>query len=509
MVFYHKKSLSEFFRKMSLDSDLFKAIFMNLPLGIGFLDTDLAWIGYNRALCELLGYNLSELNNLTYYDVIHTEELKDFKLILKKMFNGDISWIKSEKRYQKKNGELLWVNETFSLISYEDRYFLVVVDDVHQKVTQREELQYQIIQHGKSLANEKKKIEAIIDNLPDGIIVFEEDTSIYLVNKKFKETYSRIYQKKLPETLHDFLILGNPFGNTVAMLFYQKERKKVTIEPIPGLFLRFTSVPLDDGSTSVSIIIFQDISSFVENEKLRKQFVSAVSHELRTPITTINLSLQNLQKYRDKLTEQQQDTIIDMMSDSVSILTQMIEDLLIASRIEAGKLELYWSNFKLLTVVKKVLNMLEPISSSKNITINVDVDPNIEIYADEKRISQVLRILVDNAIKYSPDNSKIEIIAQDHYRGTFNPKILDGTLIQVKDNGRGIKEEDIPNIFDMFYRSKDVANIKGSGIGLNIAQELVSLHHGGIFVESTYGKGSTFSIFLPRLNKSIEEGDET
>jgi len=142
---------------------------------------------------------------------------------------------------------------------------------------------------------------------------------------------------------------------------------------------------------------------------------------------------------------------------------------------------------------------MEPRLSEKEITIDLDLNSEIQLYGDSQRISRIFRILLDNAIKYSNEKSHIKVLAVDHYQGQFNLRGIDGTLIQVIDSGVGIKEKDIRNLFKPFFRAEDVKTLQGTGLGLSIAKELILLHQGAIFVESEYGKGSTFSIFLPRI----------
>ena len=121
---------------------------------------------------------------------------------------------------------------------------------------------------------------------------------------------------------------------------------------------------------------------------------------------------------------------------------------------------------------------------------------------DLKRIAQIFRIFIDNAIKYSNERSIVKIKAFNNYKGELNPNSIDGVLIQFIDNGIGIRKEDIPNLFKKYFRTKDAINFPGTGLGLSIAETLTRAHKGEIFVESEYGKGTTFSIFLPRLKET-------
>lgn len=410
-------------------------------------------------------------------------------------------------------GERMCLNIGLSVSSgYEDslsRVIRSVLDITDRKqaeevlVKAKDMLAKKVEEATHTLFEEKKCIETIVETIPDGILVVDTQGDIYLVNKVFTEYYQRIYHKDLPTTLQDLLILANPFGDTISELFYSKKERTIIIEPVKGLYLQLASSLLTiPPATPLGIVItVRDVTSFVEVDTFRKQFVSIVSHELRTPITAINLSLRNLQQFKKRMSEDQYDAIIDMTVESAQVLTQLVEDLLIASRIEADQITLEWTPYQLLKVVQGALTVLAPRLSAKSINAEVDVNADIQLFGDEKRINQIFRILIDNAIKYSEKHSTVHIKAIDHYQGPFNPHPLEGTLIQIIDSGRGIREEDLPYIFDRFFRSSDVSDKQGSGLGLSIAQELIKLHQGAIFVESQYGKGSIFSVFLPRMEQ--------
>jgi signal transduction histidine kinase len=133
-------------------------------------------------------------------------------------------------------------------------------------------------------------------------------------------------------------------------------------------------------------------------------------------------------------------------------------------------------------------------------TVNIDIPKGINLIGDLKRIDQIFRIFIDNSIKYSKNNTKIELRAVDHYKGKYNKRKVDGVLFQIIDYGIGIAKKDLPYIFKRFYRSEDVKEIPGTGLGLPIAKEFILLHEGEVYVESKLGQGSTFYVFLPRFN---------
>ena len=415
------------------------------------------------------------------------------------------------------NGTVRWVSKKGDVLRNDDgtafRMLGTVQDVTNRKIAEialaqtRDSLALRVEEATRDLREEKKRVETIVETIPEGIAVFDNNSEIILTNKVFKKYYQRIYNTDLPTSLTDLSLLENDFGDALSQIYYSKNENPITIEPISGLFLQLVSsqlvIPPDNYMGM--IIAIRDVTPFIKLDNMRKRFVSIVSHELRTPITAINLSLRNLQKFRNKMDEEQQIAIIDMSADSALVLTQMIEDLLITSSIEAGKVKIRWKPYRLSSIIENVLKVLNPRQKAKSLTIDVDINTKIMLNGDEKRINQIFRILLDNAIKYSERESKVLVKAIDNYNGEYNSNGVEGTLIKVFDSGRGIPKEDIPHIFDSFFRATNVIDKRGTGLGLNIAQEMIYLHYGEIFVESDLGKGTTFSVFLPRLEEPMTE----
>lgn len=243
-----------------------------------------------------------------------------------------------------------------------------------------------------------------------------------------------------------------------------------------------------------------EITKREQAEENLKQFISTVTHELRTPITVLLQSISNLKEYNDMLTVIQKEKLNDAISRNTTLLSELVEDLLVISRIDEKGFILKWEEYKPLEIIREILELMEPRRKAKEIIIEVDIDKKILLFGDTRKISQIFRIFIDNALKYSNENSKILIKASDHHK---NGKIRsEGILIQFIDNGIGISKENIPHLSQRFFRSDNVKDISGTGLGLAIAKELIQLHKGELYFESVYGKGSTFSVFLPRIEES-------
>lgn len=346
-----------------------------------------------------------------------------------------------------------------------------------------------------------KEVEAIVETVPDAILLLDTEGRFYLTNKQFLELYKQTYHEdfSLGKKLMD--LPNNHLINNIKEYFNSRTQTPKIIQSEIGNYYQISSsiIHLSGEAFFGVLIVIHDVTEFVEIENLRKQILSNVSHELRTPLTIINMSVKNLENYAQRMSADQKDAIIKMISKNSTLLAEMIEDLLTSSSGEAKTIHLQWNQYELLALFQELLTQFEPSRLEKQINFVLEIDQAIQLFGDSKRISQVFRILVDNAIKYSHENSIIKIKALDHYKGAFNPNQIDGVLVQVIDSGVGIKEKDLPNLFKRFFRADDVANIRGTGLGLSIAKQMVQLHKGDIYVESKYGTGSTFSLFLPRI----------
>ncbi len=251
------------------------------------------------------------------------------------------------------------------------------------------------------------------------------------------------------------------------------------------------------------VTVFDDITKQKKAEENLRQFIAIASHELRTPIFVIMQALDNLRDYKDRISKENREKLKQNIYRNAKLLSDLVENLLITARIDGKRISLTMKEYNPLGVIRDVLKQMEPQRVVKEIFIDVNLNGDIILIGDEQQVGQVFRILIDNAIKYSDTNSKIEIKGIDNYEGKYNTRGVDGMLFEFKDNGFGIREEDIPRLFQRFFRASDVKQISGTGLGLSIAKELITLHGGEIFVESEYGKGSTFFIFLPHKIESL------
>jgi two-component system phosphate regulon sensor histidine kinase PhoR len=230
-------------------------------------------------------------------------------------------------------------------------------------------------------------------------------------------------------------------------------------------------------------------------ERVRKDFVINVSHELRTPLASIQGYTETLIDGA-LLDERHNMKFLGIIRHNAERLARLTADLLTLSRIEQKRQQFEFAEHKIDTLIHEAADLVRVIASKKNIQVEeVPAGQGVVVYADEEAVSQILGNLLDNAIKYTPEGGRIEVGARP--AGEF-------VEIRVSDSGAGIPREDLPRLFERFYRVDKARSreMGGTGLGLSIVKHLVLAHNGRVWVESTLGKGSTFFFTL-----SVDRGD--
>jgi signal transduction histidine kinase len=348
---------------------------------------------------------------------------------------------------------------------------------------------------------EKQRLDALLDSAADGIIILNADLTIERVNDAFERIYGKTHDE-LVNTPHDEVIrwAGEPQGSTLneaiangwpltpnATLYVEGDLER---DLPPSLPVGVTYAPLlsPDGKLRNIIVSIRDISHFRTADEIKATFISIVSHELRTPVALIKGYASTLRRDDAKWDKRTISDSLTVIEDEADRLSKMIDDLLDASRLQAGGLSLNKADVSLPTLASRIAERFA--TQSKNHTIVTDFPENFPVVlADETRIEQIISNLVSNSIKYSA-TGEIKI------SGTVRPEQV---IICVSDEGKGIEAKDLPHIFDRFYRStKAVKQTKGAGLGLYLARALVEAHGGRIWADAKTDLGARICFSLPR-----------
>ncbi|MFX0030011.1 MAG: MASE3 domain-containing protein [Candidatus Hermodarchaeota archaeon] len=341
---------------------------------------------------------------------------------------------------------------------------------------------------------EKKKAEEKIQNLskfpsenPNPVLRVNDEKIIY-TNKMGKNLFNVNEGEAVPE------ILKEPITNSII----NKEIIELDVN-LNGRTYTLVVTPVENAD--YVNIYGMDISERKKAQEQLSQLISTVSHELRTPMTVLMMSIDYLTKNKGNIDNNLEEKLMDGIKRNIHLLNELAEDILLLLRIDENMLHLELKEYSPLDIITEILYLLEPVAKKKIISFEIDVDESLRLNGDSKRIDQIFRIIIDNAIKYSKENSKIEIQAINNYKGKYNLNDTPGILFKFRDYGRGIPEEDLPHVFERFYRSSNVDEIPGTGLGLAIAKDLIETHNGEIFIESELEKGSIFYVYLPRVNE--------
>ena len=348
---------------------------------------------------------------------------------------------------------------------------------------------------------EKQRLDALIDSAADGILILTADLVIERCNNAFQKLYGRT-RDEIQGKKHETIIrwVRKPDGSTLeeadakgwtfpmsAYLYVEGDLQRPEPPPLP---VGITYASLLDSSGKIRNIIatVRDITRFRTADEIKSTFISIVSHELKTPVALIKGYASTLRRDDaswDKAIVQDSLAVIEEEADR---LTQMIEDLLDASRLQAGGIRLNRSDIFLPDLVERLAARFQTQTDRHQIIVEFPVDYPV-ILGDETRIEQVFINLISNAIKYS-EKGEIRISGTVH---------SEQVVVTVSDEGTGIDPHDLPHIFDRFYRA-DIAvkHTKGAGLGLYLARAIIEAHGGRIWVDPQSSHGAKICFSLPR-----------
>ena len=335
-------------------------------------------------------------------------------------------------------------------------------------------------------------LEATLTGMREGLLVVNKDMRVVASNpaahKLFNPSVPALKSQRLTELTRNPAIYSAFLDGLKGI-----ERSGVKVEthgPERQVFdLRVVPIGNTNGHGAEGALgVFFDITRTERLENVRQEFLSNVSHELRTPLTAIIAFVETLENGAMKDPESSQ-RFLSIIRKNASRMHGLIDDILELTAIEGGNVRLRAAPVELYTVVEEVCASFAAKATAQNVTLENNVPPEVMVYADERRLEQMLTNLIDNGIKFSREHGTVTI--------SYEPGARDKILVQ--DNGDGIPAQHLERLFERFYRvdrarSRDMG---GTGLGLAIVKHLALLHGGEVTVTSELGKGTTFTIHLP------------
>mgnify|MGYP002577962900 FL=1 len=405
---------------------------------------------------------------LIRYTVTLRRYLKEFTRVSKKVSNKEFHT--RFNTYVK--GELGELSKNFN-------YMIQIMDSTI------EEVEYKHLQ-----------LTSIVKSISHGILAIDIKGNILLINDIAKEMLKCDLKTNVEGSNFKFIVKDKKILEIFHKYVGSTQNEVIELDLRDNLVYRIKIDPvyLQDSKHAIigSIINIEDITDLVKLENMRRDFVANVSHELKTPLTSITGFVETL-KINDEIDKDTRNHFLDIIEKESNRLKGLIEDILMLSSIENGQ-DLSYEQVKLFDIFKEVCEITQYIASSKNIEVSYDFeDEEVHILGIRDNIKQIFLNLVDNGIKYTPENGRIQVIQ-------YYDKDKQNIILEFKDNGIGIPKESLNRIFERFYRvdkarSRDIG---GTGLGLAITKHMVKSLGGNIEVNSILGVGSDFIVTIPQ-----------
>ena len=361
-------------------------------------------------------------------------------------------------------------------------------DEIGQLAVAFNQMGRQLKHHLEVINQEKEQLSSILTSMTDAVITFSSDRTILVSNPPAEKLLQKWFISRGSQSARP---LPPEIYHMLDHVLDLEDKIEEDLE-IDGSYYSITISPLYSGELiRGAIAVIRDKTEQNRLEKLRSDFIANVSHELRTPIAM-------LQGYSEAIlddvvqSEEERQEMIRIIYDESQRMGRLVTDLLDLARMEAGHITLYKETVPVVLVLERMTQKFMQVAKEKHVHLQFvsDLPDDIMISLDEDRIEQVLTNLIDNAIRHTPSEGAVSVSLTQE---------LSYAKISVSDTGVGIPNEDLPYVFDRFYKA-DKARTRskgGTGLGLAIARNIVEAHGGNINVESVEKKGTTFTFYLP------------
>jgi two-component system phosphate regulon sensor histidine kinase PhoR len=339
-----------------------------------------------------------------------------------------------------------------------------------------------------TVSEDRAKLMSILDNMADGVILTDIEGNIVLTNKAVQKIFRIRDENATAKPLIE-VIREHELNDILKSLLETGQEQIVQFDSgISNKFLRAIAILVDQERQGGALVLIQDLTELKGLQTMRRELIGNLSHEFRTPLAGIKAMVETLQG--SAINDQTATSdFLDRIETEVDRLVQLVAELTELSRIETGKDELKLEQVNINLLIEEVIAHLKPQAERQKLALDMALAADLPIIqADRERIRQVMVVLIHNAIKFNRPGGNIR---------TATHKSEDSVFLEVSDTGTGIAKDDLPHIFERFFKADKSRSGQGSGLGLAIAKHIVEAHGGEIKVRSEEGKGSTFSFNLP------------
>ena len=380
-----------------------------------------------------------------------------------------------------------------------------LLSELRQKISELEEAKKELEKYSHNLEQiveertadlkqSNAKLEGIFNYCADGIVIINEDGIIEQVNPACETLIGLVGEKLLMTSIDDYLFSKKTFiskelhkldeSELLLREFYIKNPLSNTETPVEISFARIN--PDDEYKRFVGVI--RDVTEQKKSDKLRDDFIATLTHDLRTPLLAAIQTLTFFLNGALGELDEKQKLLLATMQKSNEDLLGLVNALLEVYKYDADKLELTKTNFNMYNLVEQVYNELQPLAQTKEIEFKIEcTNKDLTVNADRSEIRRVICNLCGNAINYTQNGGRVIITLKNEGNDL---------IFSVSDNGSGIPQEDIPNMFQRFSQGTSKKRSTGTGLGLYLSRQIIESHGGKIWLESTLNKGSEFSFLL-------------
>jgi NtrC-family two-component system sensor histidine kinase KinB len=420
----------------------------------------------------------------------------DWSLSLKQTIDEEISDVIDSPQYRQEIAEKvsnIFGKELEKRVDSERTELTRKYDTVIKEKSENEEIAWKKY---KRVLADKKKTEAVIRSIAEGLVVVDAEGKVIMMNPAAEKLLGVLRKDKVGkpvlENLKDeqlvSLVKGSPGeeDREIELVSQRDDTKKV---------IRASTAVIENenGETVGMVSVLSDITKQKELDQMKSNFVASVSHELRTPLVAMEKSISMMLEKAAGPVSETQEQFLSIAERNLKRLSLLINDLLDLSKLEAGKMEFKRENQSIEKVINESIENLNTWAKTKSINIESKIQGGLpKVNIDPNRIIQVLNNLIGNAIKFTPQGGNITVEANLR-------KEIQQIEVSVQDTGFGLAADELDKVFDKFYQIAERAptDLSGTGIGLSIAKEIVELHGGKIWVESEQGRGAKFTFTLP------------
>jgi PAS domain S-box-containing protein len=491
--------------KLRESEERFRLTIDEAPIGMALVALDGRFVRVNRVLCDLTGYPAEELERLKFQDITHPDDVDADVALAGRLKEGEIPRYHMEKRYIRKDGRIVTINLSVSLLR-DSRgsplYFISQIEDI----TARKRAE-------KALRASEEKSSGILSISADAMISIDEDQRITM----FNEGAEKIFGYSKAEAL------GAPLEILIPERFRASHRRHVekfaageagarrvgegggvvgmrkTGEEFPA---DATISKLEIGGKQILTVALRDITQQRRLEdrlrsaiNVRDDVLGIVAHDLRSPLSTIIMQASLLERPGPE-PERRNQRPWEGISRAAKRMNQLIQDLLDVAQVEAGGLRVQRAQISARELVFEAIEAQRSLASSSQLKLESDLEQELpEFWGDRNRLLQVFENLLGNAMKFTTAGGQITVGA-----AATEAEVR----FRVSDTGCGISREGLPHVFDRFWQAAKHAGRLGAGLGLTITKGIVEAHGGRIWVESTVGGGTTFFFAIPRSRRPGE-----